>query len=461
MTATSDAAAAEHLRVRGRLRRSRKIVPAERAGSAKGLRFLIVLQVPGACLGLVVGVVDLVSAPWLQARGLGLVLFLLGALTLAGTFPVGIYGRLSGRVEVGRLVPAAGDAEDKHARAQRRAEKRRRDATDRLTFAGAVAGTVIAVIFALSALHYNEVRLSLFVLCGMPSVLTATLFYRWSLLKRYPRLAVSAGVVGGLLSVVPFLYNTIYLPSTADVAIEATLQPASPASIGSGLQLVDLQISLEDKSSIPATVLTSMVTVTGYTYTGGSGDFASPQSQSAQSSAAQIGLGKSLNPNLEFTGLRTPTLLTLRRAVNDGSTLFPQTPLDATIPVLIPAGHYQELDISYRLLYARSDRLTLTDEYSARHIYANRKCAADDVRAAWFIAQSEFDRITRGTETAVTDWCSAVDDPWIGTFIGGAPGTRTSASVVELEGQRYKVRSTSRYWILSLSAATTPEPHGN
>lgn len=380
----------------------------------KSLQILGFLELPTGALGIWAGGTDLLSAPWLLSRVLGLIIFLLGLLVIAAAAVIMRY----------RVLTPKGD---------------------RLALFGAVAGAVIDVVFMLSALHYSTVRFWLFVLCALPCLVVAGKVFSWELIKPYPKLVATAGFASGLLSVVPFLYSTIYLPSTADVAVESTLTSDAVSPAGPGVDLVNVVITFGDRSAIAAATLTSMVAVYGVTY--GPGQFPSTPSQNE---AISTGMDGTLIPNLEFTGQRQTTLLTLRRALRDGALINPGVAIAADVPVLIPAGKYQEIDVQLTLWYARSDRLTLSDQYSGPQIYERGSCAGDDVRTAWFVSQSRLDRLTRGTETAVTDWCAAVRGPGVGAFIAGAPGTHTRASVARLEEQAYQTKRTTRFWTIDL-----------
>jgi hypothetical protein len=384
------------------------------AGKPVLFRLLAFSELPIAFLGIWVGGTDLLSAPWLLSRVLGLIIFLLGLLVLAGVAVLARY----------RILTPKGD---------------------RLVLFGAVSGTVISVIFMLSALHYSTVRFWLFVLCALPCLGVAGNVFSWELIRPYPKLAATAGFASALLSVVPFLYSTIYLPSTADVAVESTLAPGAVTSAGPGLDLVNLVITFGDRSAIAAATLTSMVAVYGVTY-----QHADFQATPSQRAAISAGIGNSVIPNLEFAGARHSTLLTLRRPLRDGALVNPGVALATTVPVLIPAGRYQEIDVELTLWYARSDRLTLSDQYSGPQVYDRGPCSGDDVRTAWFVSQSRLDRLTRGTETAVTDWCASVHGPGAESFIGGAPGGHTPSAVAHLEGQSYQAKRTTRFWVIDL-----------
>ena len=379
-------------------------------------RLLAFFELPTAFLGVWAGGTDLLSAPWLLSRVLGLIIFLLGFLVLAGVAVMARY----------RVLTPKGD---------------------RLVLFGSASGAVIDVIFMLSALHYSTVRFWLFVLCALPCLGVAGHVFSWELIRPYPKLVATAGFATGLLSVVPFLYSTIYLPSTADVAVQSTLAPDTVSAAGPGLDLVNLVITFSDRSAIAAATLTSMVAVYGVTYQ--HGNFQSAPSQEAAISA---GMDGSLIPNLEFAGARQTTFLTLRRALRDGALVNPGVSVTANVPVLIPAGKYQEIDVQLTLWYARSDRLTLADQYSGPQIYERGPCRGNDVRTAWFVSQSRLDLLTRGTETAVTDWCASVRGPWAAAFIGGAPGAHTPAAVAHLEGQAYQAKRTTRFWVIDLPA---------
>jgi hypothetical protein len=382
------------------------------------LRILAFLQLPTAGLAIWAGGTDLLSAPWLLPRILGLIIFLLALLILPGVVVIFRF----------RVLYRSGS---------------------RLALLGSLSGVVIDVIFMLSALHYSTVRFWLFFLCALPGLAVAVKVFDWELITPYPKLAATAGFAGGLLSVVPFLYSNIYLPSTADVAVESTLTPGAVTTAGPGFDLLNLVITFGDQSSVAAATLTSMVQVYGVTY-----QHPAFQGTPSQAAAAAVGLGTSLVPNLEFTGARDSTLLTLRRALRDGALINPGVALATSVPVLIPAGKYQELDVQLTLWYARSDRLTLIGPYYGPRLYdRNGNCAADDVRTAWLVSQPQLSVLTRGRETAATDWCASVQSPSAGAFIAGAPGAHTPASVARLEEQSYQTKRTTRFWVIDLPAS--------
>ena len=316
----------------------------------------------------------------------------------------------------------------------------------RLILAGAVSGVVIDITFMLYALHYNTARLVIFGLFALPCIVLAWEVFDWALIRAYPKLAAVGAVAAALLSVVPFIYTSVYLPSTADVAIQPTLTAGTPVSIRPGLSLLDLKFALQDKSAIRAVALTSMVTVSGITYRGKKADFGSSPSQKR---AIAIGLDKPFFPNLEFNGRRHITLMTLKRAISDGSYIYPNSTLTTEIPVLMPVGKYQELDVRLTLLYARSDRLALAKKYFGPRIVQEDNCA-NDVRSAWFITQSLLSLLTRGKETAVTDWCATLGDPGVTSFFGGAPGKRTPDQVTQLEAAAYALRYIRESWVIRL-----------
>ena len=413
------------VRPKSALQRGQVIVTStegSKAGSGGGKQILFravaLLELPTAFLGIWVGGTDLLSAPWLLSRLLGMMIFLLGLLVFAGVVVIARHPQLTPN-------------------------------DDRLILSGSVSGIVIDVIFMLNALHYNTLRFWLFALCALPCLAIAWDAFSWSLVRPYRKIVVSAGLAGGLLTILPFLYNTIYLPSTADVAVESSLSTSAPTPIGSGLDLVNLVITFQDKSTIAAVTLTSMVAVYGVTYHGQQAEF---QRTPSQPGAISAGMGRSLIPNLEFAGARDSTLVTLRRPLRDGALINPGVALTTTVPVLLPVGRYQELDVQLMLWYSRSDRMTLTFRYFGPQIHDLEGCSNDDVRTAWFLSQSRLDLLTRGRETVVTDWCASVTDPYVNSFIGGAPGSLTPARIVDLEEQSYHTKFTSRFWVVDIPA---------
>ena len=393
--------------------------PEEPSGWRFLFQTLALLQLPTAILGIAIGGLDLASAPWLFSRILGLMLLLLGVVVL-----------------VGLVVDILCFFRELTAPRQR------------LILAGAVAGFVIDIIFLLDMIHYTRgIKVILVGVSALSCALVTWYFFNWPLVKKSVKLVVTAGVVTALASVTPFIYTSIYLPSTANVAIEPSLDSATVSPVGPGLDLVNVRLSVTDQSSVRVVTLTSMVAVYGITYSDQKDDFSGSPSQGL---AVKVGLGTSgLVPNLAFNG-RHQTLITLQRVEADGSFLNPSVPLTTSVPVLIPAGKYQELDVAFSLWYARADRLTLTHEYFPTHLEDFTDYCPDDIRTAYFIAQTTLGREMRGTETAATDWCASISDPKIGAFIGGAPGHKNPGEVTALEEQSVQLRHTSRYWVVQL-----------
>jgi hypothetical protein len=386
------------------------------------LRVLAYFQFPVAALGLAAGTFDLVASTGIASKALGLVMLLFGALVLVGIMACG---------------------------------RRPSDNQRRVAAAGAIAGVVIAVIFILAALGYQNFRACLFAASGIPSAAIAIGIVRWELIRANAGLAAVAAVASAGVSFLPFAYNTIYLPTTADVAIESTVTAGAPVPVGKNLDLVDLTLTVENLSTIQAVDLTSMLEVEGVTYGGSSANYQAPPNES---DAVAIGLTGHNYPNLDTSAtseqhLRTPTLVTLQRPITDGSFLHPGLKLIGTVPVLLPVGKYRELEVRFYLSYARADRLILTNRYFGPRFEENEGGCSDDVRTAWHISQTALDFLARGEETVVTDWCATVTDPWIKTFVGGAPGTHTPSAIVSLADQNYQTREQTRFWDIELPAS--------
>jgi hypothetical protein len=378
---------------------------------------LAFLELATAVLGIGAGGLDAISAPWLLAKILGIVLFVLGVLVVVG---VAVFFRYFYSLS---------------------------DNQKRTILLGSVAGTIIDIVLMLNAVHYSTAKLALFGLCAVPCVFCVGRFFRFDLIRPYLKTATAVGIASALLSFAPFLYNSIYLPSTADVPVELTFDSATSSQPRPGLDLMDVKITLEDMASTKAVVLTSMISVYGVSYN----DLkANSSATPSQDQADDAGVGSTV-PNLEFDGKRTRTLIALSQAINNGSFLPANLPFIRSIPVIVPVGKYQELDVEVFLRYARSDRLTLTDEYFGPQREDINGCS-HDVRTAWSIAQTALGRLTHGNETAVADWCATVTSPQISSFIGGPPGGRTSRRIVRLQDAAYQVTRESDGWIVQLPA---------
>ncbi len=317
----------------------------------------------------------------------------------------------------------------------------------RLILVGAVSGIVIDTILALYGFNYQNVRSAFFAVLALPCIALAWKVFDRELVTPYPKLATVGAVAAALLSVLPFLYTSVYLPETADVAIQPALTAGTPVSMSPSRGLLDLKFALQNKSSIKAVVLTSMVAVYGITYRGKNAGFASSPSPKA---LVEAGLNKSYTSNLEFKGKSYSTLVSLRRVIGDGSWLYSNTTYTDEISVMIPAGKYQELLVVLALRYARADRLKLTDQYFGPKIVSRKGCT--DIRAAWFFTQSRLSQLTRGRETAITDWCVTPSVPHSTAYFSGAPGRVTSSQVTRLEALAYALKSAERIWVIRLPA---------
>jgi hypothetical protein len=380
---------------------------------ARGLVLLI--GVPAAALALWIGVIDLFSPPTLADRLLAILYVLVGLFVVVGVCLEFLINHIQSRAFAlgasigsiyiyGSLADYAWFARPDYAR----------------------VSAALAVLSFLLSLH----------------------LFRRALVARVSvsRLGRAAAVVGGLLGTVTafgtIAYQSIYLPENAQVGMETTITVGQPEVGVNGESFVPVQISLQNKSSITAVALTSMVTVTGVSYSGSNNSVSASTTQQRE---VQIGEDTATNSNLTFSGTVHTTRLAIDRVISDGSYIYgdgDEYQTDLVVP-LPRSPKFEQIDVRTQLDYARTARLQLDSSFGNETI--SESGCTHDVITRWHLRQSKLDSLTHGTQVLLTNWCADTGNEQIWSNVLGPPGTDIPDAQVQRNYVSYGLESTSRF----------------
>jgi hypothetical protein len=252
--------------------------------------------------------------------------------------------------------------------------------------------------------------------------------------KQALRLRVSAAAIGTVIAAAQLWYSSVYLPANADVGIAFSVTPGTPLRVSKQLRLVPLQITLQNQSSVGAVALTSMFTVFGVGYQR-RGHLWRPRTDTLIKEQA-IGAGalqSEQDNNVGFAPGRPETLLAMGRVAGDGRILFPSVAQSTRVVVAVPPG-VNALEVHVQLDYARDTRLQLAGADPttglggtpyARYTTAVADCPHDVIEIRT-LRQSLLQRLTRGDQILVTNWCFEPGHERTFSFVSTRPGGFTS-----------------------------------
>lgn len=376
---------------------------------------VLLIGVPAAALALWIGVIDLFSPPTLADRLLGILYLLVGLFVVLGVCLEFLINHIQSRAfalgaSIGSIYIYASLAD--YAWYARPDYAR-------------VSGAMAVLSFLLSLHLFRRVLVA-----------------RVSISRIGRVAAVGGGLLGAVTAFGTVAYQSIYLPENAQVGMETTITVGQPVTGSDGESFVPVQITLQNKASVTAVALTSMVIVTGVSF---SGSNSSVSASTAQQREVQIGQETANNPNLTFDGTVHETRLAIDRLVGDGSELYGdgdeyQTNLVVPIP---RSSRFQQIDVRTQLDYARTARLQLKSSFG-NEVISVPGCT-HDIITRWHLRQSQLDTLTHGTQVLLTNWCADTGDEQVWSNVVGPPGTIIPNAQVSRNYVSYGLESTNRF----------------
>jgi len=292
---------------------------------------------------------------------------------------------------------------------------------------GAVASVYIDLTVVLYSYRFRLAETAVFTGLGLLSLalLVLTAFAVALLWSDISAAAKSLGAVGAVLAlVVQFWYQQAYLPENTDIGIDYGVTVGTAAANGD-YSLIPVTLTMENKSSVTALTLQSMVVVTAVHY------------------AAKPGPGE--NP------VTAPTLAVLQ-PIENASYLFPDSPYTKSFVVSAPKQD-QALQISLQVDYARVPRLVLGGPLNGGHPLRKypplQHCQARYVTAyGWRIRESALRAFTTGDLVLYSYRCQSPARLVIDQNIAVGAATEPSATESELQAHFGTAHSTRQEVIL-------------
>jgi hypothetical protein len=286
---------------------------------------------------------------------------------------------------------------------------------------GFLAGLYITATLALFSSAYSPDKMLLFIAFACICVVGLGLLALRGDLGNIGFAGKAVGLsLGVVLSAAQLWYQSIYLPENTEVGLQIALA-LEPTKITAGrTHFAHLHLTVENRSSDAAVVLTSMVTITGVKYvpSPGAGSLSNKATQSRE-----VQEGTEANPpdgmDVRYRAKAHHAVLAVDRVIDDGSKLVSDNAYSRNLLVAIPDSGYQELDATIQIDYARVTRLSLGSD--RRLPPRTERSCNHDVRSVWSINQSPLRRFTRGREILITNWCADLGSEHIYSFVS-TPG---------------------------------------
>jgi hypothetical protein len=296
---------------------------------------------------------------------------------------------------------------------------------------GAISGIYVNLTIVLYSFRYQPVKAWLSGALALNCIFLTylTLPAAWGAISKSVK---GVGITVALLgSAANFWFVSFYLPANTQVGIEYGLS-LGPMVRSGGDRLVTLDLTMDNKSSVTALTVGSMVIVRGVSYTNAGRSNTTPQERMfeyADSLAGQPADGSAAvqNPNLQFDGRQSSVVLTILRPIDDDTYLFSNDTFSHYFNVVIPEGNIVALDVEVYVQYARATRLTLSGG-SRRAIRHDPSCR-DEEQSAWNVDQSALVRFTHGSQMLHSIWCADPAKPSINTTVSGADSPKAEADI--------------------------------
>lgn len=294
---------------------------------------------------------------------------------------------------------------------------------------GAIAGIYVDLTIVLYSFRYQPIKAWLFGALALNCVFLTlqTLPKAWKIISKSVKgIGVTLALLG---SAANFWFVSFYLPANTQVGVEYGLS-LGPVMRSGGDRLVTLDLTMDNKSSVTALTIGSMVVVRGVSYVGKSNATAQKRMSAYADSLAGQPPGSSAavqNPNIQFDGQPSYVMLTILRPIDDDSYLFSNDTFSHYFNVVIPEANIVALDVDVYVQYARTTRLTLSSQLPPA-IKQSRSCP-DDVRSAWNVNQSALVRFTHGSQVLYSNWCADLASPSINSSVVGADSRKAEEGI--------------------------------
>lgn len=425
----------------------RKVTPASINISAPGrslrarwgMRIIVVASVltalltflANASVALYIGVFDAFRPVTLSAQIVGVFFLIAAVLSLSGTWAMFQLGRKI--FYLWRLKAARGiDRYFMNALV--------RDTSIRLVAvagAAALAGLYIDVTILLYAQHYIvgysylSGALALICLALAVGALRAT----WKFISR--GLKATGLTLAALGALSQFWYQSVYVPGQTASGIEYAITTNSKTGSGSD-RLAQLNLTFQDAGSVPLVVLASVIKMQemdGLPTTNQTPKTASHGSEPS-----------------ECTRTGQPVNLTPDQPIKSGSFLFPDETYSLSFTVRIPCNWLNELQITFRVYYARASWLALGGTFTpAKAQNSKFSCSTHTQQTIWYIRKSALRNFTQGTQVAYSDWCPDSAALVYANIAGLKGGQLTETHAEVAPGSDLGILRSSRYTRILLS----------
>ncbi|HWY90545.1 MAG TPA: hypothetical protein VNY31_07715 [Solirubrobacteraceae bacterium] len=394
------------------------------------LKFAAGIVLISAWPALWIGIHDVLSPLSFSSQALGLAFTVAGLCIAAGMLALAF----SRPPTIG---PGVGDAAAANVREEHLA---------RLIFFASAASTIVALSIAISAIGYRPEWIAMFFFVAVVSALVTVkvgLHDHFGAVTGALKSSLLAG--GTIIAFASFAYQNIYVPGNTEVGIEFSASASYPQIVSRDIALIPVRVTTRDTSSVGAAALSSVVTITGISYSGRGrkrlGEKAAQKREIGM--AEQAGSTEPGAHGLDdvFPGREHRTVLAVLRPFRDGSLIFPGATYSDGLVVAVPRQAYHELEVRQELSYASSDRLTLQSRDAYRHSEVTRDNCGSVFRQEWHLRESALRAFSRGQQIVVTEFCADRGHEEVKAYVRNEG--QTSESTVDRNNRLYGLHFTS------------------
>jgi hypothetical protein len=319
----------------------------------------------------------------------------------------------------------------------------------RVMFFGAVASALVSASVAYSSVHYRSDWVVLFLLVTVVATILAAIIGHSDGFHSLTNAIGSSLLAGGtIVAIASFAYQNLYVPTNTEVGIAFSASLGKPRTLSKGVTLIPVRTVMEDTSTEEAVALSSLVTITGVSYTGAGNKHLSREDAQNHEMTTAEGVDQR-EPNTGafddlFAGHEHRSVLAVTRILGDGSAIFSGTKYQNEWVVAVPRQHYQEIDVHQEVFYAGTDHLALASQDPFHHQAFELDDCPNDVRKEWHLRESALRTFTHGHQILVTDWCAARGHEWTAGFVRNEGGP-TSHATAHRNARLYGLDFASHY----------------